>query len=335
MVYYIPMYKVFITRQIPDIGISMLQEKGYEVVIGPWKVPPTKKQIISALKKYRPQAVLTLLTDQMDAEVIDLCATLGIKVISNYAVGFNNIDVVHASTHGIVIANTPGHFSDCIAEHTVALALGLSTRLVEGDRFLRKGKYKGWDPMILTGTDLSGKVLGLVGAGRIGARAAYHLVKGFDMTCIYHDVKRNEELERELGAVYVETNEEIYQKADIVSLHVPLLPSTKHMINAKTLAMMKPSAFLINTSRGPVVDEVALVDALKKKVIAGAGLDVFEFEPKLAKGLAKLENVVLTPHIASARVSARTEMATLAAQNIISVLEGQNPPGLVTIEMAK
>jgi lactate dehydrogenase-like 2-hydroxyacid dehydrogenase len=258
-----------------------------------------------------------------------------VKVVSNFAVGFNNIDVTHATVHDIVVANTPGHFSDCIAEHTVALVLGLSTRLAEGDRYMRKGKYKGWDPMILTGTDLSGKVLGLVGAGRIGMRAAYHLVKGFDMTCIYHDVKRNEELEKELGAVYMATNEEVYVKADIVSLHVPLLPTTKHMINAKTLAMMKPSAFLINTSRGAVVDEVALVDALKKGVIAGAGLDVFEFEPKLAKGLAKLENVVLTPHIASARVSARTEMATLAAQNIIAVLEGKNPPGLVTIEMAK
>ncbi len=329
------MYKVFITRQIPDIGISMLQEKGYEVVVGPWNVPPTKRQLISMIKKHRPQAILSLLTDQLDTETIDICASLGVKVISNFAVGFNNIDVLYAHTKEIVIANTPGHFSDCIAEHTVALVLGLSTRLVEGDRFMRKGKYKGWDPMIFTGTDLSGKVLGLVGAGRIGALTAHHLVKGFGMTCIYHDVKRNEEMEREIGAVYVESNQDLYAKADIVSLHVPLLPATRHMINKDTLALMKSTAFLINTSRGPVVDEVALVDALKKGVIAGAGLDVFEFEPKLAKGLAKLENVILTPHIASARTSARTEMAILSAQNIIAVFEGQVPPGLVTIEMAK
>jgi glyoxylate reductase len=329
------MHTVFITRQIPEPGISLLKEKGYHVIVGNYKKPPTSKDIIRCIRKYKPDAILTLLTDQLDTKIIEVAHAEGVRVISNYAVGFNNIDVLSAYAKGIVVGNTPGHFSDCIAEHTVALILGLSTRMVEGDRFMRGGKYKGWNPMILTGTDLSGKTLGLVGAGRIGTRAAYHLVKGFNMKCVYYDVQRNEQLEKELGATYSSNPEGVYAEGDVVSLHVPLLPSTKHMINAQVLEKMKKTALLINTSRGAVVDEVALVEALKKGVIAGAGLDVFEFEPTLARGLAKLENVVLTPHIASARESARREMSELAAQNIIAVFEGTTPLGLVTTEMVK
>jgi len=313
----------------------MLKEKGYEVTIGKWDTPPTKKDLIKVIKKEKFDALLTLLTDQIDKEVLDIAKEQGIKIVSNYAVGFNNIDVKYAEGLGITVTNTPGHFSDCIAEHSVALTLALTTRLAEADRFMRKGKYKGWDPMILTGTDLSKKTLGLIGAGRIGERFAQHMTKGFDMKCYYYDVKRNEAMEQATGAEFVPTIEEVLKKSDIVSLHVPLLPSTQHLINKETLALMKPTAFLINTSRGPVVDEVALVDALQKGVIRGAGLDVFEFEPKLTKGLIKLENVVLTPHIASARESARTEMATLAAQAIIDVTEGRTPECKVTPEMCK
>lgn len=329
------MQKVFITREIPELGISMLKEKGYEVTVGSSKRPLQKSDIIKIIKKGTYDALLTLLTDPIDKEVLDLASAKGIKIISNYAVGFNNIDIPCATEKGIVITNTPGQFSDSIAEHTVALILGLTTRMVEGDRFTRAGKYKGWDAMNLIGTDLKGKTLGLLGAGHIGERAAFQMVKGFNMKCMYYDVKRNETIERELGAVFCPEPETVIKAADIVSLHVPLLPSTTHLMNTERLSMMKKTAYLINTSRGPVIDEIALVSALKNNVIAGAGLDVFEFEPKLAKGLSKLENVVLTPHIASAREYARNEMARLAAQNIIDVFEGKEPVGKVTLEMCR
>lgn len=325
--------RIFVTRRIPEIGITMLKNKGYEIVQGTYKTPPTKKQLVDVITKAKKtgkpfDAILTLLTDQVDASFIKATAP-SVKIISNYAVGYNNISLEDAKKAGIVITNTPGGFSDCIAEHTVALIFALTTRLVEADQYVRKGKYKGWDPMIFVGTDLSGKTVGILGAGHIGERVAMHLGQGFGMKVMYYDVKRNETLEKKYGAVFCEKPEDIYKEADIISLHVPLLPSTKHMINAKTLGMMKKTAIVVNTARGPVVEEKALVNALKKGVIAGAGLDVFEFEPKVSKELVKMPNVVLTPHIASARESARNEMATLAAQNIIDVFEGRTPKGLV------
>jgi glyoxylate reductase len=324
---------IFITRKVPEIAFNMLKEKGYSIELGSYKVPPTNKELIKffskkAKKGIRYDALLTLLTDPIDGDLLDAVGPQ-LQIVSNYAVGYNNINLGDAQKRGVEVTNTPGAFSDCIAEHTVALIFALTTRIVEADRYVRAGKYKGWDPMIFIGTDLCGKTIGILGAGHIGERVAKHLGKGFDMTVLYYDVKRNETLEKEYSAIFCATPEEIYQKADVVSLHVPLLPSTHHMINEKTLKMMKPSAILINTSRGPVVDEQALVTALQNKTIAGAGIDVYEFEPKLAKGLAKLDNVVLTPHIASARQSARDEMSVLAAQNIIDVFEGRVPKGKV------
>ncbi|MCF7865460.1 MAG: D-glycerate dehydrogenase [Candidatus Pacebacteria bacterium] len=328
--------KIFVTRNIPEIAFKMLKDKGYEVELGKYKVPPTNKDLIKFFKARvkkgtQYDAILTLLTDQVDGALLDSVGSQ-LQIVSNYAVGYNNINLGDAKKRGVEVTNTPGAFSDCIAEHTVAMIFALTTRLVEADRYVRAGKYKGWDPMIFIGSDLCGKTVGILGAGHIGERVAKHLGKGFDMPVLYYDVKRNETLEKEYGAIFCETPEEIYKKADIISLHVPLLPSTHHMINEKTLKMMKSTAILINTARGPVVDEVALVDALKKGTIAGAGIDVYEFEPKLAKGLAKLDNVVLTPHIASARTSARDEMAVLAAQNIIDVFEGRVPKGKVEIK---
>ncbi len=327
--------RIFITRKIPEIATTLLHNKGYEIVQGKYKVPPTKKELLSVVTKAKKQgkpfdAILTLLTDQVDAQFLKELAPT-VKIVSNYAVGYNNISLEDAKKLGIVVTNTPGGFSDCIAEHTVALIFALTTRLVEADQYVRKGKYKGWDPMIFVGTDLSGKTVGILGAGHIGERVAMHLGKGFNMKVMYYDVRRNETLEKEYGAVYCKTPEEIYKEADVISLHVPLLPTTKHMINSKTLALMKKNAIVINTARGPVVDEKALITALKKGQIAGAGLDVFEFEPKMSKELWKLPNVVLTPHIASARQNARDEMATLAAQNIIDVFEGRTPKGLVQL----
>ncbi len=324
---------ILITRPIPEIGIDMLKKKGYSIDIGRYKVPPTKKQLIAYLKAQakkgvRYDALLTLLTDPIDAALLD-AAGPDLKIVSNYAVGYNNIDLAEAKKRGVIIANTPGAFSDCIAEHAVALIFALTTRLAEADRYVRAGKYKGWDPMILIGTDLFGKTLGILGAGHIGERLAMHLNKGFGMPVLYYDVKRNDVLEKEYGAKFCATPEEVIRQADIVSLHVPLLPSTTHLMDSARLKMMKKTAYLINTSRGPVVDEKALVAALKAGDIAGAGLDVYENEPKLASGLAKLQNVVLTPHIASARKSARDEMSSLAAENIIDAFEGRTPKGIV------
>jgi glyoxylate reductase len=309
---------VYITSQIPDIAISTLRDKGYTVDIYPKDRVPSKKEIIKALKSKPYDAViLTLVT--VDAEVFDMAPT--VKLYANYSVGFDNVDIVEAKKRGLAVTNTPGNYSYTIAEQTLALMLGLTTRMVEADDFVREGRFKGWLPMHFIGSDLQNSTLGLIGAGRIGERVAHHCYRGFDMNIVYHDVNRNETLEHEYKARRCETVEEVLVQSDIVSLHVPLLDSTRHLIDETRLKMMKSSAYLINTSRGPVVDEEALVKALQDGTIRGAGLDVFEFEPKLSSGLAQLPNVILTPHIASARESARTEMAKIVAENVISFFE--------------
>jgi glyoxylate reductase len=314
---------VFVTRKIPDIGIKMLTDKGFVVDISPKERPLTKKEIIKYLKKKPYDAVLTLLTDPIDGEVMDAAPT--VKIFANFAIGFNNINIEEAKKRNVYVSNTPGGGADRVAEHTWALILALSCRVVEGDAHMRKGKYSGWDPMLLHGTKLAGKTLGILGSGRIGADVAHRGKNGFGMNIVYYDVVKNEALEKEYGATFYSTVDEVLKVADVVSIHVPLLPSTQHLINADRLKMMKPTAYLINTSRGPVVDEVALVEALSRGIIRGAGLDVFEFEPKLAKGLAKLPNVVMTPHIASGTEEARLDMARLSALNIIDTLEGRVP----------
>jgi glyoxylate reductase len=321
------MKNVFVTRKILDVGIKMLTDNGYTVDISPKDRPLTKKELIKYLKKKPYDAVLSLLTDPIDSEVMDAAPT--VKIYANYAIGFNNIDIEAAKKRNIFVTNTPGGGADRVAEHAWALILALSCRIVEGDNYVKKGKYSGWDPMLLHGTKLAGKTLGILGTGRIGADVAHRAKNGFGMNVAYYDVKRNEQLEKDFGAVFYPTVEEVLKISDVVSIHVPLLPTTHHLINADRFKMMKPTAYLVNTSRGPVVDEVALVEALEKGIIRGAGLDVFEFEPKLAKGLAKLTNVVLTPHIASGTEEARIDMATLAATNIINTLEGGRPQNMV------
>jgi len=310
--------QIYITRKIPEAGLKLLREKGILFDMGTSKVPPTKKEIIKALKKKPYDGVISFLTDEINKDVFDACPTA--RVYANFSVGFNNIDVNEASKRGIEVGNTPGTANTAVAEHTVALMLALTTRITEGDRYMRSGKYKGWDPDLLIGTDLKGKTIGLIGVGAIGTEVAKILHYGFGSNVIYSDISPNPILEQITGPTRKETAE-VLREADIVSLHVPLLPSTKHLINKESLATMKSSAFLINTARGPVVEEKALVIALQNGVIRGAGLDVYEFEPKLSKGLSKLSNVVLTPHIASARQSARDMMAEIAAKNIISALE--------------
>ena len=314
--------QIYITRKIPEAGLKLLKEKGILFDIGSKKSAPNKKNIINALKKKPYDGVISFLTDPIDAEVFDSCPTA--KIFANFAVGFDNINTEEAKKRNIAVTNTPGVSSTAVAEHTVALMFALTTRLVEGDRFMRKGKYKGWDPELLIGSDMKGKTIGIIGGGQIGTQVAKMLHNGFDVKIIYSDIVPNVELEKCFCVERKETAE-ILREADIVTLHVPLLPSTKHLIDTEDLAIMKKSAFLINTSRGPVVNEKALVLALKNNIIKGAALDVFEFEPKLVKGLNKLSNVVLTPHIASSRITARDMMAEIAAKNVISVIETGEP----------
>lgn len=322
-----PKKKVFVTRKIPKKGIELLRKHFLVKVYQKDQVIP-RKVLLKEVKQC--DALLCLLTEKIDAEV--LSANPNLKVVSNYAVGYDNIDVKTATAKGIPVCNTPGVLENAVAEHTFALMMALSKRLVEADSYVRTGKYKGWEPMLLLGTELEGKTIGIVGLGRIGAGVAERARKGMGANVLYHDIKRNKEFEKKYQAKYV-SMPELLKKSDFVSLHVPLLPSTRHLIGKEELALMKKTAYLINTSRGPVVDEKALVKALQKKQIAGAGLDVYENEPKLTLGLTKLTNVVLTPHTASATVEARTAMSELAAQNVIDVLQGRKAKFTVNPEV--
>ncbi len=321
------MPKIFVTRKIPEAGIKKLLDKGYEVEISKKNGVLTKEELIWALKEKEYDAVLCLLTDAIDGDVFDAAAK--VKIFSNYAVGFNNINLEEAKKRGLMISNTPGVLTDTVAEHTFAMMMAIACRLAEGDRMVREGKFIGWEPELLLGTDLSGKTLGILGAGRIGGEVVRHAVKGFNMKVLYYDVSRNTELEEKYGAIFCQTPEELLKSSDFVSIHVPLLPGTKHLINKERLGMMKKTAYLVNTSRGPVIDENALAEALRNGTIKGAALDVFENEPMLADGLVDLPNVLLTPHIASATEETRSQMSEMAALNIIEALEGRTPPNLV------
>lgn len=320
--------KVFVTRKIPNRGIEMLSAKGYEVVISPHDRVLTREELTTFLKGEQYDAVLCLLTDKIDAEILD-AAGKQCKIFANYATGFDNIDVKAAQERGILVTNTPEVLTQTVAEYTFALMLAIAHRVAESDRFSRAGKYQGWAPELLLGTDVSGKTLGIVGLGRIGSRVAHHAAKGFDMKVLYYDLKRNEAFEKESGAEFRENADDLLKEADFVSIHVPLLPTTRHLINAERLGLMKPGAYLINTSRGPIVDETALRDALKEGIIKGAAIDVWEHEPQLTPGLAELDNIIITPHTASATEATRQKMGEVAAKNIISALDGASPPNLI------
>ena len=322
--------KIFVTRKIPDHGIEMLKAKGHEAVVSSYDRVLTKEELKNYLLEGNFDAVLCLLTDKVDTEVLD-AAGEQCKIFANYAVGFDNIDIKAAQERGIMVTNTPGVLTDSVAEHAFALLLAIAHRIAESDKFTKEGKYIGWAPMLLLGTDVSKKILGVMGLGRIGSRVAHHAAKGFDMPILYYDLKRNDQFEKEFGAVFKENVDDLFREADFISIHVPLLPTTKYLVDAKRLSLMKKTAYLINTSRGPIVDEAALVVALQKKQIAGAALDVFENEPKLASGLADLDNIILTPHTASATEGTRQAMGELAAKNIIEALEGRMPPNLIKI----
>ncbi len=319
------MPKIFVTREIPEKGIKLLKDKGWEVEVGPEGII-SKEDLLKGVKGV--DAILSVLTEKIDAEVMD-AAGEQLKIVANYAVGYNNIDVEEAKKRNIMATNTPGVLTNAVAEHTVAMLFAVAERIVEADRYTRAGKFKVWGPKLLLGADIQGRTLGIIGMGRIGSAVAQRMQDGFDLKVIYHDIKKNEELEKKFKMEYKEIDD-LLKEADFISLHTALTDETKHLINAERLSMMKPTAYLINTSRGPVVDEKALIEALKEKTIAGAALDVFEKEPELMPGLADLENAVLTPHIASATVETRDKMSEMAASNIVSALEGQTPTNLVT-----
>jgi glyoxylate reductase len=309
---------IYMTRPIHEVGMTMLRDKGYEIITGPQGETPTHESVVHALSSRPYDAVVTFLTDTVDASLFTACPSA--KLFANYSVGFNNVVIEDAKSHGVFVTNTPGSAGKAVAEHTVALILAVTARIAEGDAYMRAGKYTGWQPDLLLGTDLTGKTIGLIGLGDIGSQVARMLAKGFSCPIVYSDMKANEELDRDIWSRRL-TQEEVLRTADIISLHVPLLPSTMHLINDETIAIMKDGAIIINTARGPVVDEQALVRALKSKKLRGAGLDVFEFEPHPAEGLLDMENVVLTPHIASARESVRIRMSEIVACNIISFFE--------------
>jgi D-3-phosphoglycerate dehydrogenase len=319
--------KVFVTRKLPKKAIEIIRAE-CKMEINPYDRIITREELIEGVKD--KEGLLCLLTDKIDSEIINCGKNL--RIIANYAVGYDNVDVKAATKRKIPVTNTPGVLTDTTADMTWALIFSIARRVAEADKFIKAGKYKGWGPMMFLGGDVYGKTLGIIGLGRIG-KAVAKRAKGFDMKVLYFDVFRaDEKVEKELNIQFTDL-ETLLKKSDFVSIHVPLLPSTHHLIGKREFSMMKKTAYLINNSRGPVIDENALVNVLKDKKIAGAALDVFENEPELALGLADLENVVLTPHISSASIETRTKMAIMAAENLLAGLKGVRPPNIVNPEV--
>lgn len=319
--------KVLVTRKVFDETLQVLN-KHFDVESNQRDIPFTPVQLV---KKLQGKAgAITLLTDSIDERL--LAQSPDLKIVCNLAVGFNNIDVKACTRRAVMVTNTPGVLDDTTADFTWCLLLAAARRIVEADNFLRAGKWKGWVFTHFMGQDVHGKTLGILGLGRIGKGVARR-AKGFNMRVIYHDPTRvDEATERELGVMYVDKRT-LLRESDFVSLHVPLVPETTHYISHSEFALMKKSAILINASRGPVVDEKALVTALKEGKIAGAGLDVYEKEPKFERALTRMKNVVLAPHIASSSIETRQKMATIAVQNCIAGLSGQRPPNLLNPEV--
>jgi glyoxylate reductase len=312
---------LFLTRRIPEPAIKRLEEK-FTLKINPYNRALTHQELIEGVKD--AEALICLLTDNIDKEVISAAPKL--KVISSYAVGYNNIEVEYATQLGITVCNTPGVLTETTADLTWALILATCRRISESERFLRKGNFKGWEPMLMLGLDVYGKTLGIIGMGRIGQAVAKRAT-GFAMRIIYYnDVPVSNAFPFAATEVDLQT---LLKEADIITLHLPLTKETFHLIGKEEFALMKENAVLINTSRGAVIDEKELIKALSEKRIFSAGLDVYENEPDIPQELLALENVVLLPHIGSASIETRTKMALLAAENAIAVMEGRKPPAQV------
>ena len=318
--------EVFVTRKLPQKALNMI-EKECNMTVNPHDRAMTRGELEEAIQGI--DGLLCLLTDNIDEKLLDL--NPGLTVIANYAVGYDNIDIDACTERGIPVSNTPGVLDDTTADLAWTLLMCTARRVIEADKFTRAGKYEGWGPMMFLGGDIYNKTLGIIGLGRIGKGVAKRAVKGFEMDVKYYDAKRKKEVEKELGMDYMKLND-LLKKSDFISIHVPLTPDTERMIGEKEFKMMKDSAYLINTARGAVIDEKALLQALRDDEIAGAGLDVYEDEPKLTPGLAGQDNVVLLPHIGSASIETRTKMATMAAENLIAGLKNEKMPNIINPE---
>ena len=319
--------KVLVSRKVFDEILALLA-KQFDVESNQRDVPFTSVQL--ARKLQGKSGAIVLLTDIIDDRLLAQCPEL--RIVCNVAVGYNNIDVKAASRRGVMVCNTPGVLDDTTADFAWTLLMATARRVVESDKFFRTGKWKGWGLLQFTGYDIHHKTLGIVGFGRIG-RGVARRARGFDMRVIYTDVQRvDEATEREYGVMCVDKRT-LLRESDFVSLHIPLFPETRHYLSDPEFALMKKTAILVNAARGPIVDEKALVKALKEGKIAGAGLDVYEKEPKCERALLSMKQVVLAPHTASASIETRTKMAAMAAQNCIAGINGQRPPNLVNPEV--
>lgn len=321
------MATIFITREIPAEGLILLEDNN-RIKLNIAERAVTREELLAGVKK--ADALLCMLTDRIDGDVVESAPDL--KIVANMAVGVDNIDVEACTGQGIVVTNTPGVLTEATADLTWALLLAVSRRVVEGDRFMRKGKFKGWAPLLFVGGDLHGKTLGIIGMGRIG-QAVARRAAGFGPRIVYYKRERlSLKVEKELKAAYLPLND-VVREADYLTLHLPYYGEVHHLMNRERLEMMKPTAYLINTARGAHIDERALVEHLKNKKIAGAALDVYEKEPLLTPGLIGLDNLVLAPHTGSAGKSTRRIMAEMAAGSIVAVLKGERPDHVVNPEV--
>ncbi len=308
-------FKVFVTRKIPAVGLRILEEAGYQVTVYSGDEPISHQALKEAVQEV--DALICLLSDVIDQEI--LLNAPHLKVIANYAVGYNNIDIETATQKKIFVTNTPDVLTAATANLTWALILAVSRRVVEADRFVRAGRFEGWEPELFLGTEVSGKTLGIVGAGRIGQAVGRRAV-GFDMNITYTAHNRKETFEQQTAAKFLDLDT-LLKQSDYVTLHCPLTSETHHLLNEDRIFSIKKGAFLINTARGAVVDEEALAKALRQGHLAGAGLDVYEHEPEVHPDLLILPNVVVLPHIGSATHETRNKMAQMVAENVVSVLE--------------
>lgn len=316
--------KLFITRELPRAAMKILKDN-FEIMVNPYDRVLSKFEIQEGTKWC--DLLLCLLSDTIDRKII--ATNTNLKAIINYAVGYDNIDMIAANQFHIPVTNTPGVLTNATADLTWALILAVARRIPEVDRFMKAGKFKGWSPMLLLGHELSGKTLGIIGAGRIG-KAVMKRASGFDMNVIYCDAESS--VPKSFKAKKTDMTS-LLKESDVISLHVPLNNQTHHLIGEKELAIMKQNAILINTSRGPVIDEKAMVTALKENRIAGAGLDVYENEPVMSPGLEECSNAVLLPHVGSATYEARTKMGLICVENALAILQGKKPPNLVNPEI--
>ena len=326
--------KILVTQKVPDAVYPLLEAIGdverNDEEGGIW----SHEELLRRAPGH--DYIFSLLTDTIDAHFLEACAaaTTRLRMVANMAVGYDNIDVDTATRLGIAVSNTPGVLSDTTADLAFGLLLALARRIPEAEGFLRSGEYSGWGPLLFCGTDVHHATLGIIGAGRIGTLMARR-AQGFEMTVLYHNTNRLSEEEEDLYHFYYRSLEQLLQQSDFVSIHVPYSSLTYHLIGERELQMMKPTAYLINTARGPIVDEKALVKALQAGTIAGAGLDVYEREPAVEPELLQMENVVLLPHIASASLATRTRMATMACDNIVTYHYGQYPPNILNPEVLR